>query len=71
MKNINKIVLVAVVAGLSLSSCKKDYLETNPTDQVDAASVLTTTENAKAPPVHDQWREQPGAVGRARGDQGE
>ncbi len=48
MKNINKIVLVAVVAGLSLSSCKKDYLETNPTDQVDAASVLTTTENAKA-----------------------
>ena len=30
----------------SVSSCKKDYLETAPTDQVDNTAVFTTTENA-------------------------
>ncbi|MDZ4807092.1 MAG: RagB/SusD family nutrient uptake outer membrane protein [Bacteroidota bacterium] len=47
MKNINKLLLLGAIAGLSLSSCKKEYLETRPTDQIDASSVLTTTENAK------------------------
>jgi hypothetical protein len=30
----------------SVSSCKKDYLETAPTDQVDNSAVFTTTSNA-------------------------
>lgn len=31
---------------LSFASCKKDYLETAPTDQVDNSAVFTTTSNA-------------------------
>ncbi len=43
----NKI-FVTVVGALILSftSCKEDYLETAPTDQVDNAAVFTTTTNA-------------------------
>jgi starch-binding outer membrane protein, SusD/RagB family len=39
---------IAVGLILSLTACKKEYLDTVPTDRIDAASVLLTTENAKA-----------------------
>lgn len=43
----NKIIfsLLSVLL-FSVSSCKKDYLETAPTDQVDNTAVFTTTQNA-------------------------
>lgn len=39
---------VMMAASVILPSCKKEFLETVPTDQVAAASVFTTTTNAKA-----------------------
>ncbi|RYE12653.1 MAG: RagB/SusD family nutrient uptake outer membrane protein, partial [Sphingobacteriaceae bacterium] len=39
---------IAFTASVMLSSCKKDFLETVPTDQVAAVSVFTTTGNAAA-----------------------
>lgn len=43
-----KILYSALVAGsmLAMPGCKKDYLETKPTDQVDNTSIFTTTANA-------------------------
>lgn len=40
--------LGGLVGSMFLSSCKKEFLDTNPTDQVAATSVLLTTDNAKA-----------------------
>ncbi|RYE36279.1 MAG: RagB/SusD family nutrient uptake outer membrane protein [Sphingobacteriaceae bacterium] len=37
-----------MIASITISSCKKEFLETVPTDQVAAASVFTTTTNAAA-----------------------
>ncbi len=37
-----------LLAALSLSSCKKEFLDTKPTTSVDAGSAITTVENAKA-----------------------
>ncbi|MGB4397974.1 MAG: RagB/SusD family nutrient uptake outer membrane protein [Daejeonella sp.] len=43
----NKIVLILFGAIMfSVSSCKKEYLDTAPTDQVDNSAVFTTTANA-------------------------
>ncbi|WP_411275297.1 RagB/SusD family nutrient uptake outer membrane protein [Daejeonella sp.] len=43
----NKIILILFGTLIfSVSSCKKDYLETAPTDQVDYSAVFTTTGNA-------------------------
>lgn len=43
----NKIYLTSgLIALLAFSSCKKDYLNTAPTDKVDMSKVFTTTENA-------------------------
>ncbi|WP_419802044.1 RagB/SusD family nutrient uptake outer membrane protein [Mucilaginibacter sp.] len=39
---------IAMAASVLVSSCKKDFLETAPTDQVSAAAVFTTTSNAAA-----------------------
>lgn len=39
---------IAMAASVLSSSCKKDFLETVPTDQVSAAAVFTTTSNAAA-----------------------
>lgn len=42
-----KIILAsALVSVLAISSCKKEYLETNPTDQAANTSIFTTSENA-------------------------
>lgn len=48
MKLNNKFLMAGLAGALLFSSCKKDFLETRPTTQVDAASVLLTTDNAKA-----------------------
>ncbi len=40
------IIFSSVVALLAVSSCKKDYLQTAPTDKVDNSAVFTTTTNA-------------------------
>jgi len=40
------IIFSTVVALLSASSCKKEYLQTAPTDKVDNSAVFTTTANA-------------------------
>lgn len=45
MKKIFYCTLVASYL-LAMSSCKKDYLETNPTDRVDNTSIFATTTNA-------------------------
>ncbi len=37
-----------LLAILTLSSCKKEFLDTKPTTSVDAGSAITTVENAKA-----------------------
>ncbi len=43
----NKILITLTgILFLSFASCKKDYLETAPTDQVDDSAVFTTTGNA-------------------------
>lgn len=48
MKINNKIFLPLVVLLLSAGACKKDYLLTKPTDQVEYADVFSTTVNAMA-----------------------
>lgn len=40
--------LAGLTGSMLFSSCKKEFLDTNPTDQVAATSVLLTTDNAKA-----------------------
>ena len=44
----NKIILGALVllAGMAMMGCKKDYLDTLPTDAVSSSSAFTTTSNA-------------------------
>ena len=37
-----------LLAVLFLSACNKEFLETKPTDQVDAGTAILTVENAKA-----------------------
>ena len=48
MKFTNKILLAGLASSLALSSCKKEFLDTKPTTQIDASSVLSTVENARA-----------------------
>jgi hypothetical protein len=40
--------LAGLASSLALSSCKKEFLDTKPTTQIDASSVLSTVENARA-----------------------
>ena len=40
------IIFLSAAALLTTTSCKKEYLETKPTDQVDNSQVFTTTANA-------------------------
>jgi hypothetical protein len=40
------IIFLSAAALLTTTGCKKDYLETKPTDQVDNSQVFTTTDNA-------------------------
>lgn len=43
-----KLLYVSVITmALGMSSCNKDFLETTPTDRVDAGTLLTTTEGAQ------------------------
>lgn len=42
------ILLASLASTMMLASCKKEFLETAPTTQVDAGSVLTTIDNARA-----------------------
>src|SRR5215203_5503749 len=44
MKKIKFLYLIFLL--LSFAACKKDYLNTGPTDQVQEADVFTTTNNA-------------------------
>lgn len=46
MKHINKLFLPLAVLALTMGSCKKEYLETAPTDKVDNEAIFTTTANA-------------------------
>lgn len=46
MKNLHKIYLPLVVLSLSMGACKKDYLQTEPTNLVDTKAIFTTTANA-------------------------
>jgi starch-binding outer membrane protein, SusD/RagB family len=48
MKILNKFFIFLLAASTILVSCKKNFLETKPTDAVDAASALATVDNAKA-----------------------
>lgn len=48
MKNIYKIILPLLALVLTMESCKKDYLNTQPTDKVPAADVYKTTTNLMA-----------------------
>jgi hypothetical protein len=48
MHKIFKNIIIAAVALLLLPGCKKDYLDTNPTDQVATETAFTTTKNAWA-----------------------
>ena len=48
MKQIVRYIAVGSLAISTLGSCKKDYLETAPTDQVDAGAAFKTTTNALA-----------------------
>ena len=47
MKNIRILLFASFIMFVSVS-CKKDYLETKPTEAVDAASAYATTKNAQA-----------------------
>jgi len=42
-----KYLLFAGVSLLSITACKKDYLDTKPTDQVDNSALFTSASNAK------------------------
>ncbi|MGM5470024.1 RagB/SusD family nutrient uptake outer membrane protein [Flavobacteriaceae bacterium LMO-SS05] len=46
MKRILIIFISVMVVGSLFTACEKDFLETNPTDQVSSGVVLTTTGNA-------------------------
>jgi len=48
MKNTHKLLLPLAVLILAMGSCKKEYLETQPTDRVSSNTVFTTTANALA-----------------------
>lgn len=48
MKQIHKLFLPLVVMVLTMGSCKKEYLETAPTNNIDNGAVFTTTANARA-----------------------
>ena len=41
-----KYIILSLLFAITVSSCKKDYLETAPTDQVDNSAVFTSVENA-------------------------
>ncbi len=43
-----RILYFAVILSVIMASCKKDYLETNPTDQVSGGLVLNSTANINA-----------------------
>jgi starch-binding outer membrane protein, SusD/RagB family len=47
-KNIIKIAMLLFVATTTLTSCKKEFLQTAPTDRVDASSALFSVDNARA-----------------------
>lgn len=42
------ILMASLISSMLLASCKKDFLETAPTTQIDAGAVLTTIDNARA-----------------------
>jgi len=46
MKN-NKYIKVLLAGMILVSSCKKDYLNTSPTDSVELSKVFETTKNAE------------------------
>lgn len=48
MKSLIKTLFTGLSVMLIMASCKKDFLEANPTTQVGASSVLETVDNAKA-----------------------
>ncbi|NHA07348.1 RagB/SusD family nutrient uptake outer membrane protein [Mucilaginibacter sp. HC2] len=48
MKKLKYIFLPLIFVALSITACKKSYLETAPTSQVDNSGVFTTTTNAMA-----------------------
>ena len=48
MKNIKYKILSFLLIALTFASCKKSFLETNPSDMSDDASVFKTTDNAMA-----------------------
>ncbi len=46
--NKNKIVALAIIAAISFSSCKKDFLNTSPTDAVSSDAAIASTKNGYA-----------------------
>ena len=48
MRNIYKFILPLLVLVLTMGACKKDYLDTQPTDKVPSADVYATTTNMMA-----------------------
>lgn len=48
MKLTKNIMLAGVAASMLFASCKKEFLNAVPTTQIDAGSVLTTVDNARA-----------------------
>jgi len=48
MKKIQYKLVLVICAALMITSCKKDFLETAPTNKADDAAVFTTTTNAMA-----------------------
>lgn len=48
MKKMRNKLIPALLIALSLGSCKKDFLETNPTNKADDGTVFATTVNAMA-----------------------
>lgn len=48
MKNLKYKLIPVLFATMALGSCKKDFLETTPTQQADDATVFATTANAMA-----------------------
>lgn len=48
MKNLKYKIIPVLFATMALSSCKKEFLETTPTQQADDATVFATTDNAMA-----------------------
>jgi hypothetical protein len=46
--NFKKYIIGAGICILCISSCKKEYLDTAPTDKVDNSAIFTTTDNARS-----------------------